>query len=389
MSNLESNLDTGFSWFKVIALTLGISALMLAQFLPAGVLVPMSLDLGVSEGVVGQTVTVTSIFAVISSLFISYIAKDVDRKKILIFLSLLTFISCLAMMVLESIYTIMLSRAILGISIGGYWALVTAVVYKIVPESQIPKALSIVFGGASFSGMLAAPLGSYIGNIIGWRNVFGINAAMALLAVVALMGFLPFVSAGGAVDIKTIFRVSRKKGVTPGLLTIFTAFFGRYAFLTYLNPIVENELGYDSIYTSIFFFMFDFFYFVGTFIAAWSIKNHYQKTLYLPQLGLFISMLCFIVFAGSVWPLAVILILAGICFGHVPIVWSSWGPNFQPNYTEQMGGLFVASTQLASTFGAMLGGVIYDWSGFRVLVISAAIVWLLSAILAKSSVSIK
>lgn len=341
-----------FSWTSVCALTLGISSLMLAQFLPAGVLVYMSQDLAVSEGVVGQTVTVTSIFAVVSSLFISYFAKNIDRRKILILLSLLTFVSCLSMLFLESILAIMLSRALLGVAIGGYWSLVTAVVYKIVPELKRPNALSVVFGGASFSGMLAAPMGSYLGSIIGWRNVFGINAALAIAAVLALVFYLPKVSTGKAVDLKTIFLVSRLRGVTPGLLTIFTAFFGRYAFLTYLAPIVENELGYDSIFTTVFFFMFSF-----------------------------------IIYSNSIWILAIILILAGICFGHIPIVWSSWGPNFLPKYTEQMGGLFVASTQLASTFGALVGGAIFDSSGFVILVGTAGVVWLVSAGLASTRVS--
>ena len=64
------------SWKGVWSLTLGISALMMASFLPSGLLTPMAATLNVSEGLVGQTVTVTSIFGLFASLSNSLLAAS-------------------------------------------------------------------------------------------------------------------------------------------------------------------------------------------------------------------------------------------------------------------------------------------------------------------------
>ena len=66
----------------------------------------------------------------------------------------------------------MIARALLGIVIGGFWSLATATVMRLVPAESVPKALGIVYTGNAVATAFAAPIGSYLGGIIGWRGVF-------------------------------------------------------------------------------------------------------------------------------------------------------------------------------------------------------------------------
>ncbi|RYZ63988.1 MAG: MFS transporter, partial [Proteobacteria bacterium] len=75
------------SWAGVWAMTFCVSGIMIGEFLPAGLLTPMARDLNISEGMAGQAVTATSIFAVISSLLVAYITRNFDRRKVMIVLS--------------------------------------------------------------------------------------------------------------------------------------------------------------------------------------------------------------------------------------------------------------------------------------------------------------
>jgi predicted MFS family arabinose efflux permease len=66
----------------------------------------------------------------------------------------------------------MASRALLGIRIGGFWALTPATVMRLVPRDSVPKALGFLYMGNAVATALAAPIGSYLGGVIGWRGVF-------------------------------------------------------------------------------------------------------------------------------------------------------------------------------------------------------------------------
>jgi predicted MFS family arabinose efflux permease len=88
---MDNNSDTlktkNNAWAGIWALTLGVSGLIIAEFLPAGVLTSISTDLKITEGVSGQAVTATSIFAVIASLLVAYVTRNLNRKKVLLGLS--------------------------------------------------------------------------------------------------------------------------------------------------------------------------------------------------------------------------------------------------------------------------------------------------------------
>ena len=369
------------SWKGVWSLTLGISALMMASFLPSGLLTPMAATLNVSEGLVGQTVTVTSIFGLFASLSNSYITRNINRKFVLVFHSIMTFVSCFLMPLTESFYMIMFGRALLGIAIGGYWVMATAVAFRLVSEKNIGKALAIIFGGASFAGMLSAPLGSFLGEYLGWQNVFVGNGALGLIAFFCLIFWMPSLPPVDNIKLGTMVEVLKNSYIRLGLVAIFTAFCGRYANLTYLRPYVENELNLGHEYVSILFLLFDMSYFIGTFFAAKFVMKFPYRSMFVPQFFLGIFSLVFIFFSPFIIVLFITMSLSGLCFANIPIVWSSWGPKTIPEQAETIGGLYVASTQASSALGAFAGGMILDVLGpFSVFGFSS-IVWLFSAMI--------
>ena len=78
---------------------------------------------------------------------------------------------------------LMVGRALLGVSIGGFWAMSTATVMRLVPADRVPHALALLNGGNALAATIAAPLGSYVGSLIGWRGAF---FSVVPLAAVAL-----------------------------------------------------------------------------------------------------------------------------------------------------------------------------------------------------------
>ena len=155
----------------------------MAEFLPASLLTPMASSLGVSEGMAGQAVTATALVALVTGLLIATATRNIDRRWVLMFFSVLQIVSSLMVAFAGSLAFLLLGRLLLGIAIGGFWAMSTATAMRLVPAAHVPKALAIIFSAVSVATVVAAPLGSYLGELIGWRNVFILCAIPSLLAL--------------------------------------------------------------------------------------------------------------------------------------------------------------------------------------------------------------
>ncbi|STW69657.1 putative inner membrane transport protein [Klebsiella pneumoniae] len=152
------------AWRAVYALALGVFGLIVAEFLPASLLTPMASSLGVSEGMAGQAVTATALVALVTGLLIATATRNIDRRWVLMFFSVLQIVSSLMVAFADSLAFLLLGRLLLGIAIGGFWAMSTATAMRLVPAAHVPKALAIIFSAVSVATVVAAPLGSYLGS---------------------------------------------------------------------------------------------------------------------------------------------------------------------------------------------------------------------------------
>ncbi|KAG0923520.1 hypothetical protein G6F31_019475 [Rhizopus arrhizus] len=77
---------------------------------------------------------------------------------------------------------------LVGICIGGIWAIAGGLAGRIVPPQSGGTATAIIFGGVAVASVLGVPLGAFIGDLAGWRAAFGAMAAgcAAVLLLVAL-----------------------------------------------------------------------------------------------------------------------------------------------------------------------------------------------------------
>lgn len=154
-------------WAAVFSLFMGVTSLIAAEFIPISLLTPMARELTITEGMAGQTVTAVGIFAVITSLLLFPLTKGINRRYILLSFSLLLILSNLLVAMAASYPLLLIGRGILGICVGGFWSMASAVTLQLVPAKDVPRALSIVYAGVSVATILSLPLASYLGQLIG------------------------------------------------------------------------------------------------------------------------------------------------------------------------------------------------------------------------------
>ncbi len=367
------------AWAAVVSMALGVFSLVTAEFLPASLLTPIAAELNVTEGAAGQAVTATAVVGMIASLLIAPVARGVDRRHLMMFFSLLLIFSNLLVAFAPGLTLLLIGRVLLGAAIGGFWAMATAVTMRLVPPVLVPRALSMIFSGVSAATVVAAPLGSYLGALAGWRAVFVLAAGLGLVALVMQFLSLPKLRPTGAASLRVFIDVLARPGIALGIVTATLVFAGHFAFFTYLRPFLETDGGGIEVVSSVL-LGFGLANFLGTLAAGPLIG--YSLRLTLTLMPLLMAGMGFVLVAGDT-PFAVnaiIVALWGLVFGGVPVAWSTWLARNVPDEAESAGGLLVAAIQFSIAMGAALGGIIFDANGVAGVFMASSLVLVVAAI---------
>lgn len=361
-------------WSAVFSLCLGVIGFVAAELLPVSLLTPIAADLDVTEGMAGQTVTATAVVALIASLFVASAIRGLDRRLVLLGFTVLLVTSNLLAAFSTSYAMLMAARVLLGLGLGGFWSMTAATSMRLVPDTQVPRALAIIFGGVSVATVIAAPVGAFLGDIIGWRGVFLATAAISAVALVWQVLILPSMAPTSQSSVATLFKLFRRPQVGLGILACLMVFGGHFAFFTYLRPFLETVTLVDVNTISIMLFGFGLATVVGTSVSGSLIARSLRATLGLVPLTLGLLAIAMILFGQHAWAAGAIVVAWGFANGTVPVAWTTWVTRTVPDEAESAGGLQVAAIQLAITAGAGIGGLLFDTSGpYGSLMGSAAI----------------
>lgn len=267
------------NWSAVFSVAFCVACLIIVEFLPVSLLTPMAQDLGISEGVAGQSVTVTAFVAMFASLFITQTIQATDRRYVVILFAVLLTLSCLLVSFANSFSLLLIGRACLGLALGGFWAMSASLTMRLVPPRTVPKALSVIFGAVSIALVIAAPLGSFLGELIGWRNVFNAAAVMGVLCIFWIIKSLPSLPGEPSHQKQNTFRLLQRPGVMAGMIAIFMSFAGQFAFFTYIRPVYMNLAGFGVDGLTLVLLSFGIASFIGTSLSSFILKRSVKLAL--------------------------------------------------------------------------------------------------------------
>ena len=179
----EALVGRGGTWGAIASMALCVAVLIASEFMPVSLLTPIAGGLGMTEGQAGQAISISGLFAVVTSLFVARLTQSIDRKSVLTTFSLLLVVSGTIVAAAPNYAVLMLGRALLGVAIGGFWSMSTAIVMRLLPPSDVPRGLAMLNAGNAIAATIAAPLGSFLGDIIGWRGAFLFVVPLAMLAL--------------------------------------------------------------------------------------------------------------------------------------------------------------------------------------------------------------
>ena len=374
--------ETRQGWGGVFAMSLGAFALVASEFMPVSLLTPIAIDLHSTEGQAGQAIAISGAFALVTSLFITSLAGKLDRKILLLLLTMLVIVSGTIVAIAPNYSIFMIGRALIGIAIGGFWSMSASTAMRLVSEDKIPKALAIVNGGNALATVISAPLGSYLGGIIGWRGAFFCVVPVAVITLIWLFISLPSMKPLSGSTSSSAFKLMREPQIALGMSAVSIFFMGQFALFTYLRPFLEKvtHVGINTL--SLMLLVMGIAGFVGTLLIGSLLKDWLYKTLIFMPLLMAGTAIALTVFGYSTLMTAFLLGIWGLIGTAAPVAWWTWLAKTLPNDAEAGGGLFVAIIQLAITAGATLGGLLFDANGYHATFWMSAVLLVIGSILA-------
>jgi len=372
-------------WSGVFAMSVCAFALIASEFLPVSLLTPMANDFHVTEGMAGQGITISGTFAVLTSLFISTLAGGLNRKTLLLGLTAAMGVSGAIVALAPNYTTYMVGRALIGVVVGGFWSMSAATAIRLVPAPDVPRALAIINGGNALATVVAAPLGAYLGAVIGWRGAFLCLVPVVLITLAWQWIALPAMPAArrppGAAHVFNVFTLFRRPGVAVGMLAGSLFFMGQFSLFTYVRPFLETVTQVHGSTISLVLLVIGAAGFIGTVFIGKVLQRAFYRTLIaLPVLMAAIAVT--LIWLGG-WTAAVVALLGlwGLTGTSAPVGWWAWIARVFPNDAEVGGGLFVAVVQLSIALGSTVGGLLFDHRGYSSTFSVSAALLAVSAVL--------
>ncbi|MFI6920888.1 MFS transporter [Nonomuraea spiralis] len=370
-------------WIAVSAVAFGTFLLVTAEQLPIGLLTPVGSALSISEGAAGLMVTVPSIVAALSAPLVPVLVGRMNRRLLLVALMGLMTLANLASALAPNYPLLITARVLVGVAIGGFWAIAGGLAVRLVPASLVPRATAIIFGGVGAANVFGVPLGTLVGGLASWRIAFGALSVLALVVLVALVAVLPPLAADQPVGLRRLADQFRNQGVRVGILATFLIVTGHFAAYTFISPVLQDLSGIDGQLVGPLLFGFGLAGVVGNFIAGATVAKRLHRTVLIIAAALGVTVLLYPIAGVTAAGGITLLVVWGLVYGGVSTSLQTWMIRSAPQAIEEASALWVAVFNLSIGLGALAGGTIVDalplegilWLAGVLLLLAGLAVW--------------
>ncbi len=224
-----------------------------AETIPVGLLPQIADGLAVGEADVGLLLTSYAVVAGLSTIPLTALTMRVPRHLLIAVTVAIFVVSQVAAALAPTFLILAVSRLICALAHGVFWSVIAPVAARLVPPGQAGRATALVFLGNSLAIVLGVPLGTALGQWLGWRVTLGVLAVAGTLCVLALLRVLPALPPLPR-DRHT--RIGRRlwqsvaiiRNGRVALLCAITATLvvGHFAAYTYFAPLVRRDAGLEG-----------------------------------------------------------------------------------------------------------------------------------------------
>jgi DHA1 family inner membrane transport protein len=353
----------------LLALTLGAFAIGTTEFVIVGLIPTIAADLQVSLPSAGLLVSLYALGVAVGAPVLTALTGRVPRKALLVALMVLFTVGNLIAWMSPGYGSLIVARVLTGLAHGVFFSIGSIIATSVVPKDKAASAIAIMFTGLTVALVTGVPLGTFIGQHLGWRATF---LAVAALGVIALTGSLLFVPRNLPRSAPATFGQQFAVLAQPRLLLVYAmtalGYGGNFLSFTYLASILQEVSGFSANAVSGVLLVYGVSVAIGN---LWGGRLA-DRLGPIPALKRIFALLALVLFvltftAHNTWlVLLTVLALGAVAFGNVPglqVYVVKQAQRFVPQATDVASGLNIAAFNIGIALGASLGGLVVDHVG--------------------------
>lgn len=229
-------------WAGLLALAMAGFICILTESLPAGLLPQIAKDLGITEALTGQLVTLYAIGSLVAAIPLTAATRGWRRRPLLL-VCISGFLVFNTVTALSSDYILTLAaRFMAGVSAGVLWGMTAGYARRMVPDSLKGKAMAVAMVGTPLALALGVPIGSFLSSYVGWRLIFGMVSLLTVALIVWVLWRMPDFAGEPAGERLPLHKVFLIPGVRPILFVVLAWMLAHNILYTYISPYLAQTV---------------------------------------------------------------------------------------------------------------------------------------------------
>ncbi|MFF5991525.1 MFS transporter [Prauserella flavalba] len=342
----------------LLALAIGAFGIGTTEFVMMGVLPEAATDFGVSIPAAGYLISAYALGVVVGAPLLTVLAVRLPRKTMLMSMMGL-FIAGNALFALAPNHEFgVLFRFLAGLPHGAFFGAGAVVASSLVGPGDKAKAVSMMFMGLTLANVIGVPLGTLLGQQVGWRSTFLLVALIGAAALLSITKLVPHQGRPAEASLRGELAAFRKPQVWLALAIVTFGLGGGFACLSYVTPMMTDVAGFQPATVTLLLSLAGLGMTLGNFLGGRLADRAPMPALCGALFGLGTVLTAFTVTAHSKIGAAITIFLIGVAAFMV-------GPILQARVMEKAGGspsLVSAAVQsafnIANSIGAYLGGLV-------------------------------
>jgi len=342
------------------ALAVGAFGIGTTEFVIMGLLPQVGADLGVSLSSAGLLVTGYALGVVAGAPPVAVLTTRLPRKTLLLALMAIFTLGNLACALAPGYGTLMAARVLTSLAHGAFFGVGSVVATSLVRPDRQASAIALMFTGLTLANVLGVPLGTWLGQALGWRATFWAVAAVGVVAMAAIAWWVPASRGAQAGDLRRELRALGRRQVLLGFLMTVLGFGGVFTAFTYIAPLLTELAGFGPGAVSPILLLFGAGLVAGNSLGGRLADRRLMPTL-IGSLALLSAVLAAFAFTvhDKAAAVATVALLGAAAFATVPplqmrvLQQAAGAPNLASAFN-------IAAFNLGNAGGAWLGGMTID-----------------------------
>ncbi|MEU8227684.1 MFS transporter [Kribbella sp. NPDC048915] len=337
---------------RIYLLGAGAFAVGTSAYVVSGVLPDVSSELHVSLTAAGQLATAFSLAYAVGAPILSTLTGRWERRTLLIAALVLAAVGNLIAAVATNYSVLIGGRVVAAFGAALYTPAATLFATSLLPPEERGRAVAVVFGGLTFALVLGVPAGTFLGPTLGYKGVFGLITAVAVLVAIAERGVLPKVDAPPVVSLRERFAGVTDRRVQVVLAITILAVLAAFSVYIYIVPLLKHTAGLTGNATGVLLLLYGVGAVIGNF-AGGRITDRFGslRTLVVLMVAVTAVMATLDLTLSTPVGAAIALVVWGM------LTWA-FNPPVQNLLLELGGGLLISLNASAIYFGAGLSAVV-------------------------------